>query len=253
MIRFRFAPIALAILALAGCNKSDDSSAPKAGAKIAAVAAPAGTSWADKIVKTDEGVRMGNPEAPIKLVEYGSYTCPHCRDFQAESHETMVKDYVNSGKVSFEYRNLIRDPIDLSVALVAHCAPPEAYFELTTQLFANQNDMITAFTSHSQAEQQALSQLPPDQRLVKAAEMANLIEFAKQRGLPEDKVRACLADTRKAQSLADQSESVLKKYPDFPGTPSFILNGNLLENTAAWPIACCSAWLCEVNWVIMSF
>lgn len=234
MIRFRFAPIALAILALAACNKSNDSSAPATGAKVAAVAAPAGTAWADKIVTTDEGVRMGNPDAAIKVIEYGSYTCPHCRDFQAEAHDAIVNDYVNTGKISFEYRNMIRDPIDLTVALIAHCAPPEAYFELTTELFANQNDMISKFTAHSQAEQQAAGQAPPNQRFVKFAEMANLIEFAKQRGLPEEKVRACLADSKKAETLANQSEAVLKKYPDFPGTPSFILNGNLLDNTASW-------------------
>ncbi len=71
MIRIRFAPLALAIVALAACNKSDDGAAPKADTAVKAVPPPAGTSWTDHVEATpDGGVRMGNPNAPIKLVEY---------------------------------------------------------------------------------------------------------------------------------------------------------------------------------------
>jgi len=235
-LRIAFAPLALAIFALAGCNNSSDSSssATKPAGSVAAVAAPAGTSWTDNVSATADGFRMGNPKAAITLIEYGSFTCPHCRDFQAEGHEAIERDFVNTGKVNFEYRSMIRDPVDLTVALIAYCAPPESFFALNSQLFANQDEMIKAFSSRGQDEQQALGKLPPEQRFVKIAEMANLIEFAKQRGLPEAKVRACLTDTKKAQTLADHSEAVTKQYPQFAGTPSFILNGTLLDSTASW-------------------
>ncbi len=230
----RYAPLLLATLALAACDKASDSSGPAASGPVAAVAAPAGTSWAQTVTATEEGIRMGNPDAPIKIVEYGSYTCPHCREFQEQSHEALERDYVNSGKVSMEYRSLIRDPLDLAAAMIARCAGPEAFFALSGQIFANQDAMIQQFLSHSQADQNAASQAPPEQRFGRMAEMAGLIEFAKQRGVPEDKVRACLADTAQAQKLAGVTESVLKQYPAFPGTPSFIMNGQLLDNTSNW-------------------
>jgi len=234
MTPIRFAPLALAIFALAACNKSDDGATTKPAGSVKAVAAPAGTTWAEKVVTTAEGVRMGNPDATVQIIEYGSYTCPHCRDFQAEAHEAIERDYVNTGKISFEYRNMIRDPLDLTNALVAHCFDPSAFFAINTQLFANQNAMIQTFTAHSQAEQQAAGQAPPNERFVKLAELAGLIEFAKQRGLSEERVRTCLADNKKAETIANQSQAVLEKYPEFPGTPSFFLNGKLLDSTASW-------------------
>ena len=234
MIRTRFAPLALAIFALAACNKSDDSSTAKPAGTVKAVAAPAGTTWAEKVEVTGEGIKVGNPNAEIQIIEYGSYTCSHCRDFQAEAHDTIERDYVNTGKISFEYRHMIRDPLDLTAALVAHCFDPAAFSAINTQLFANQSAMISAITAHSQAEQQAAGQAPPNERFVKLAELSGLIEFAKQRGLAEDKLRTCLADNKKAETIAAQSQAVLEKYPDFPGTPSFLLNGTLLDATASW-------------------
>ncbi|MBO9576885.1 MAG: thioredoxin domain-containing protein [Sphingobium sp.] len=235
MILSRVAPLLLAVVALAGCNKSDSAATPKADGPVKAVAAPAGTTWAEKIVVTDEGVRMGNPDAPIKVIEYGSYTCPHCRDFQAEGHEVIERDYVNSGKISFEYRNMIRDPWDLTAAVIAHCAPPEAFFAFTTALFANQNAMVQQIQSHSQAELEAIGQLPPDQRFPRMAEIAGLVDFAKQRGVSEEKLRTCLADKAMIEKLTKGTQAVTEKYPQFPGTPSFILNGTLLDQTASWP------------------
>ena len=63
---------------------------------------------------------MGNPKAKVKLVEYGSLTCPHCRHF-AETGMVPLKAYVKSGKVSFEYRNYILNGIDVAATLVARC------------------------------------------------------------------------------------------------------------------------------------
>ena len=233
MKRFRLAPAVLALIVLAGCGKTDEANVSKAEGSTAAVAAPAGTTWAEKIVATDEGVQMGNPDAAIKVIEYGSYTCPHCRDFNAESQAPLEKDYVNTGKISFEYRNLVRDPVDITVALIAHCGGPEMFFPLSAQLFANQEPMITALQAVGDAGYKAAMAAPAEQRFIKLAEAAGLIEFAKQRGLPEDKVRACLADPKQAARLAKITEESSSKY-NITGTPSFLLNGTLLDNTATW-------------------
>lgn len=84
-----FSGLALITLSmtLAACGKSEEGAKPT-GEPIAAVAAPAGTSWSDTIAATPDGYFvMGNPSAKLKLVEYGSFTCSHCRDFSAEASE----------------------------------------------------------------------------------------------------------------------------------------------------------------------
>ena len=86
----------MAALALAACGDTKTDPA-KEQAAIAKVAAPAGKSWSQTVVKTPEGgYLMGNPDAPIKLVEYGSLTCSHCADFSNESHEELSRDFVDT-------------------------------------------------------------------------------------------------------------------------------------------------------------
>ncbi len=237
MNRFALAPLALALAALAGCGTSDggNSAGAPAGGKVAGKAAPAGTTWAEQIVETPEGgFRMGNPDAPVKLIEFGSYTCPHCRDFTEQSHEALERDYVNSGKVSFEVRNFIRDPLDMTVALLARCGGKDAFFPLNLQMFLNQDDMIKKIQSTGEASYTAAMQASPDQRFVKLAELAGLIDFAKARGIPEDKARQCLGDSKLAESLAAGVEKSTSQY-DIQGTPTVVMNGAKLDNVAAWP------------------
>ena len=99
------APLALA---LAACGSKDDAApgAAPTGQPVAAVAAPAGQMWSDVVSATaDGGMRMGNPNAPLKLVEYGSLSCPHCAKLANDGMETLRNKYVNSGRVSYEFRS----------------------------------------------------------------------------------------------------------------------------------------------------
>ncbi len=209
MARFRFAPLILAALALASCGKKEEGAAGSSSGTVASVAAPAGTKWSEKVELTDEGVRMGNPDAAIKIIEYGSYTCPHCAEFNKEAHDAIEKDYVNTGKISFEYRNLVRDPVDITASLITHCADPSSYFALTAQMFGNQEEMIKQIQAKGDGAYKAVMEGPPASRFTK------------------------LADMGKAEKLAKISEEAGTKY-NIQGTPSFLLNGNLLENTATW-------------------
>jgi len=123
-------------LALAACNKSGDS-AP--GAPIAAVAPPAGKAWADVVAKTDDGagVVMGNPGAPIRLVEYGSLSCPHCAKLAQEGMATITGTYVASGKVSYEFRSFAIHPQDIPLTVLARCGAPDTFFGLVEQIYTN--------------------------------------------------------------------------------------------------------------------
>src|SRR3546814_8236510 len=76
---------------------------------------------------------MGNPEAAIKIIEFASLTCSHCADFSENGFPALRDKYVNTGKVSYELRNFVRDPLDMTAALLARCAGAEPFFSLSEQ------------------------------------------------------------------------------------------------------------------------
>lgn len=226
-----------AALALAGCNGKDEGNVTigAAGKPVAAVAAPAGTRWSETVAETPEGgYRMGNPDAAIKLIEYASYTCPHCRDFAKEADDPLAKDYVDTGKVSFEFRSFVRDPLDLTAAMVARCGGKDIFFPLSQQMFQNQDAMFAQMQSQGEAAFQSAVGMAPDKRFVRVGEIAGLIDFAKQRGVPEQQVRACLADSKRADAIAKGNDIATKEF-NVQGTPTIIMNGKVQENIATWP------------------
>lgn len=220
-------------LSLAACGKKDEGNST-AAAPITAVAAPAGTSWSETIAESADGhFLMGNPNAKLKLVEYGSYTCSHCRDFAIESSEEIRK-MVDTGKMNFEFRNYVRDPIDISTALLARCGGKDIYYPLSEQFFANQSAMFDKAQALGDAPYQALMSAPPAERFGKLANALGLVEFAKQRGIAEDQAKQCLADTASAEKLAKGVEQANSQY-QISGTPTFLIDGVVVENTSAWP------------------
>lgn len=218
-------------LSLAACGKSEEGAKPS-GDPVAAVAAPAGTKWSETIAQTPEGYYlMGNPSAKIKLVEYGSYTCSHCKDFSAEASEE-IKKIVDTGKMSFEFRTYVRDPIDLTTALLANCGGKDIYYPLSEQFFANQAAMFEKVQGN-EAAFQGVDKLPPAQRPGAIAQIAGLVEYAQQRGISADQAKQCLADTGAAERLAKGVETANSQY-QISGTPSFLINGVLVDNVANW-------------------
>jgi protein-disulfide isomerase len=81
-------------------------------------------------VTPDGGHMLGDPKAPLHLVEYMSYTCPHCAHFEAEGVPTLRLTMVSSGKGTLEIRHFLRDPVDMAVALLTNCVPANKFFFL---------------------------------------------------------------------------------------------------------------------------
>ena len=215
-------------LALAACGSSEDASGSNGGLSgepIAAVAAPEGQSWSQMIEKTEAGgYRMGNPDAPIKIIEFASLTCPHCATFSENSSADLKGKFVESGRVSFEFRNFILNPLDLAMAMMVRCGPPESFFALTEQTFAAQPQIIQAWSgAGEQAAMQAAEQ-PPETRYAAIAQVAGLPEFYAARGIAADQARTCLADPSAAEALVNQTTAASEDF-DVTGTPTFVING----------------------------
>ena len=242
MKRSHILAAAAAILASGACNaeKATDKGAAgssASGAPVAAVEPPADGDWSQVVTATPAGgFLMGNPKAAVQLVEYGSMTCPHCREFDETGVQPLIDKYVKTGQVGFEFRNYVRDPFDLASALIARCNGPKGFFPLTRAMFKDQPKWIAKLQNVTPEQQQALSAMGPSRQFVETAKLAGFQQWAAQRGLPSAKSNACLANEVEINRLVQMTGDTNNEFPQFPGTPSFTLNGDLLENAGTWPL-----------------
>lgn len=229
---------AAAALLFAACdgtgNARNSSGATHVSAQRATTRARANVDWARQIVATPEGgFRMGNPNAPVKLVEFGSMTCHVCRDFSTQSTPALQDKYVRSGKVSYELRNYIRDPYDVVAALLARCGGPRPYFKLTEQLFTEQNAFVAKAQAITPAQAQAISALPRPQQFVRLAAIMGLDRFVAMRGIPAAKANACLTNQAELNRLLAMTQTADKDF-GVTGTPTFVINGKVVDRTVSW-------------------
>jgi len=219
---------ALAPLMLAACG-GDAASDGARSEPLPIVAPPAGTTWSQKAVATEKGgYLVGNPDAPLKLVEYGSLTCPACARFAEEGTEPLLEKYVNSGRVSFEFRSfVIHGPLDLALTRLIGCSAPEAALPLADQIWAN----LGPIQQRAFADESALNDLakfPENERFVRFGEITGLYEFFAARGISADQARTCMADFASLEKISKISESYGTE-DKISQTPTFVLNGNKVE------------------------
>ena len=225
------APLAFA-LALTACGEATEGeTGASASGPVEAVEAPAGQKWSETVSKTEAGgIVMGNPDAPIKLVEYMSITCSHCKDFGEQAFAPLRDNYVDSGKVSFEIRNFVRDPLDLTAAILSRCGGEAPFFPLTEQALGYQGAMFEKAQGMGEATYSDILKSAPDTRFVRLAEQLGLISFFQQRGISEDQAKACLANTETAETLMNGTQKAAEEY-NIEGTPTFLINGQKVEGT----------------------
>jgi protein-disulfide isomerase len=221
-----------ATLALSACGGAKDAAPTAPANSVAAVTAPQGQDWTQVVSRNaDGGYVMGNPNASLKLVEYGSRTCPTCGAFGQTGMQPLENTYVKSGKVSYEFRDFMVHAPDLGVAILGHCAGEAPFFPILEQMYLEQPQFLEKLESATPF-QQSIQNQTPQQQAVAWVEHLGYIDFLKQRGVPETQARACLADPKLIKEVTDLSQGAMDK--GVTGTPTFFLNGQKLENQVTW-------------------
>ena len=230
-----FLACAVAVVAIAGCNSKQGDAATNAPVKLEQVNPPKGGDWSEVVNPTAAGgFVMGNPNAKVKLIEYGSMTCPHCKAFDDEGVPTLIDKYVKSGQVSWEFRNYVRDAFDVTASLIARCNGAKSFFPMTRALYKDQANWVAKIQQAPEDQLKQMQDLPPSQQFGALAKVAGFQDWAAARGLPSAKSAQCLSNEQSVNQLVQMASDATTQFPEFPGTPTFIINGTMVKDTATW-------------------
>jgi len=191
---------------------------------VVAVAAPE-ANWLTTVAETEQGgFVIGNPDAPVKLIEYASYTCGHCANFEANETPKIKQNEVTSGEVSFEIRTLVRDVVDLTTAMLARCGGKDSFFADHKFLMANQANIGARAKMVTKPTIAKLQSKDFTGFMVSAYGEMKLGELMQQRGISDTKAKACLADKAVLERMLATSDAAGPTY-NINATPSFVING----------------------------
>lgn len=192
-------------------------------------------NWPTVVVETADGAhRIGNPEAKVKLVEYVSYTCPHCAEFTREADDRIKLAYVTPGNVSLEIRHLIRDPVDLTAVMLANCGPADKFPLNHATLMLQQSRWIGPLASATAAQRQRWTSGDGPTRRRAIASDFGFYQIMQGRGYNRPELDRCLSDEAAARRFAEQSQKDWDQ-PGIDATPSFAINGVVMPGTHTWP------------------
>jgi protein-disulfide isomerase len=152
---------------------------------------------------------QGDADAKVEIIEYASYTCPHCASFHAGPYKDLKKDYIETGKVKFIYREVYFDRFGLWASMIARCAGPDRFFGMTDLLYKEQSLWSRAGDP--------------------AAIVVELRKIGLKGGLDNDTLDACLEDADNAQALVAWYQENAER-DNIRSTPSFLINGEPYSN-----------------------
>lgn len=165
-------------------------------------AAPSTAELMETGVLPDQAV--GQPDAPVTVIEYASMTCGHCAAFHNNTYPEFKKRYVDTGKARYILREFPLDPLAAGAFMLARCAGKDKYFPLVETLFQQQRNWVV--------------QKP----------IEPLFAIAKQAGFTQETFDACLKD----QKMLDAIEWVRARGADkfkVDSTPTFFINGKIYK------------------------
>ena len=218
-------------LALAACGESKTDPA-KEQEVVAKVAPPAGKSWSQVVRVDGDGVVMGNPDAPIKIEEFGAFTCGHCAKFTQDSHEELKRDFVDTGRVSYKLTPFMLHPVDAIAGAIVKCTGPDRFFPLADATFIEHEAFIAGASKPQPGIEEAMK-LPPAQRFTALAKGWGIDQFYQQRGVPAATIEQCLSKVENVEAIEKGTNAGVEKY-QITGTPTFVINGQVAEGITAW-------------------
>lgn len=151
---------------------------------------------------------MGAEDAPVEIIEYASFTCPHCQSFHQNVLPQLKADYIDTGKVRFVHREVFFDRPGLWAGMVARCGGPERYFGIIDIVYEEQRQWTQG--------------QPTD--IVEA-----LRRIGRTAGLTNDQLDACLSDGTKAQTLVAWYQQNAEEH-GVNSTPTFVIDGRTYRN-----------------------
>lgn len=189
-----------------------------------AMAAPAKPASPVLVVATAQGSHvLGRPGAPLKIVEYVSYTCSHCAAFEKEGADTIKLTLVRTGKGTIEYRPFLRNVIDVAATLMVGCGPPSRFLGNQSAVLRGQDKWLV-IPSEAQQERWRTGDFAARMRAV--AQDMKLYALFEQRGYGRAELDRCLANEKLADALAAENRKAIDELK-LEGTPSFLINGKL--------------------------
>lgn len=212
-----------------------------AGALIVTAASPAPKSlapapkqnWNATVTQQGNGAfTLGNPNAKVKLAEYVSYTCPHCANFHKQADPALRLTYVPQGKISITVQQYLRNPVDVTVAMLTNCGDPKRFFARHNAFMSTQDKWLGKMErfSESQTKRWTTGAIPT--RLRAIASDFDFYSVMTGSGYTRAQVDQCLADTATMKRLEGQTKAAIDLGVE--GTPSFALDGILLSGTHDW-------------------
>ena len=154
---------------------------------------------------------IGNPDAAVTVIEYASFTCPHCASFHADNYKRLKKDYIDTGKINFVYRDVYFDRPGLWAAIVARCGEgaENRFFGLVNIIYERQSQWARASSAQETVNQ--------------------LRTIGKTGGLTDAQLDQCFTDADKAEAMYARFQQTTEEH-GITGTPSFIINGKKYAN-----------------------
>ena len=147
---------------------------------------------------------LGNPQAPITIVEYASLTCPHCAHFANDVLPEIKKEWIDTGKAKLVLRDFPLDEPALRAAMIARCAPPERYYAFADTFFAAQEKWVRS-TDYREA----------------------LARLAKLGGMGQAEFDTCITNTELENKIVEGRLRATQEL-DVNSTPTFFVNGSKL-------------------------
>ena len=154
---------------------------------------------------------QGSPDAPVTLIEYASFTCPHCAAFHASQYQQLKTDYIDTGKVRFVFREVYFDRFGLWASMIARCGGEMRFFGIADMIYDQQQDWLAGGDPAKIAE--------------------NLRTIGRTAGMDDATLDACMADEVSAQTLvAWFTENSTRD--EVNATPTLFIDGTKYSNMA---------------------